>query len=59
MLRLVVLPQRGGTMIKVGEKIPDIEAEAFHEEHPGKVPSKLGTEKNIKSFFRISRKNMR
>jgi len=46
-------------MIKVGEKIPDIEAEAFHEEHPGKVPSKLGTEKNIKSFFRISRKNMR
>jgi len=57
MLRLVVLPQRGGTMIKVGEKIPDIEA--FHEEHPGKVPSKLGTEKNIKSFFRISRKNMR
>lgn len=57
MLRLVVLPQRGGTMIKVGEKIPDIEA--FHEEHPSEVPSKLGTEKNIKSFFRISRKNMR
>lgn len=57
MLRLVVLPQRGGTMIKVGEKIPDIEA--FHEEHPG-VPSKLGTRKrNIKSFFRSSRKNMR
>jgi len=33
-------------MIKVGEKIPDIEA--FHEEHPGKVPSKLGTKKTLK-----------